>query len=171
MIELPLCRHIKTNGLQCRAVALAESNFCYFHHRLHARQTNYRPNDLTRPYFEAGRDIELGAIEDRESVQFALSVVINAIATNRIDTRRATALLYGLQLASYNSVNINIAPDTPDVVRTMESRPDGLDLAEPGAISEVYERLEHTQPLNTPAPKSPADQREAQGEAGIQVTK
>lgn len=171
MIELPLCRHIKTNGLQCRAVALAESNFCYFHHRLHARQTNYRPNDLTRPYFEAGRDIELGAIEDRESVQFALSVVINAIATNRIDTRRATALLYGLQLASYNAVNINIAPDTPDVVRTMESQPDGLDLAEPGAIIEVYERLEHTQSLNTLAPKSTADQREAQGEAGIQVTK
>jgi hypothetical protein len=160
MIELPLCRHIKTNGLQCRAVALAEASFCYFHHRLHARQTNYRPNDLTRPYFEVGRDIELGAIEDRESVQFALSVVINAIATNRIDTRRATALLYGLQLASYNAVNINIAPDTPDVVRTMESRPDGLDLAEPGAVIEVYERLEHTQSLN--APKTPTRALEAE---------
>jgi hypothetical protein len=62
MHELPVCRHIKTNGLQCRAVALTDAPFCYFHTRLHARQINYRPNEATRPYFNIGRDLELCAI-------------------------------------------------------------------------------------------------------------
>jgi hypothetical protein len=145
MHELPICRHIKTNGLQCRAVALTGLPFCYFHTRLHARQTSYRPNETTRPYFNAGRDLELCAIEDRESVQFALSVVINALAANRIDPKRAATLLYGLQLASSNAARLNMAPDTPDVVRSVESTPDGLDLAELGSVIEIYDRFEKEQ--------------------------
>jgi hypothetical protein len=141
-MELPLCRHIKTNGLQCKAAALTGGDYCYFHNRLHARHSQFRPNDVSRPYFAVGRDLELCTLEDRESVQFALSVVINALATNRIDTKRATALLYGLQLASSNAVRLNNTPDTPDVVRTVESSNEGLDLAEPGAIIEVFTRLE-----------------------------
>jgi hypothetical protein len=142
MTEYPLCRHIKTNGLQCQSPSLTEGHFCYFHNRLHARQASYRPTEASRPYFAAGRDLELCAIEDRESVQFALSIVINALATSRIDTRRATALLYGLSLASHNAANLNTSPDTPDVIRDVESSPDGLDMAEPGAIIEVYESLQ-----------------------------
>jgi hypothetical protein len=142
MTEYPICRHIKTNGLQCHSPALIDGNFCYFHNRIHARQLNYRPNDHNRMYFEAGRDLELCTIEDRESVQFSLSIVINALATGRIEIKRATALLYGLQLASSNAARLNLSPDTPNVVRNVESLSNGLDLAEPGAIIEVYERLE-----------------------------
>jgi hypothetical protein len=141
-MEFPICRHIKTNGLQCHAPALTGGDYCYFHNRLHARHSQFRPNDVSRPYFTAGRDLELCALEDREAVQFALSVVINALATNRIDTKRATALLYGLQLASSNAVRLNNTPETPEVVRAVESSNDGLDLAEPGAIMEVFTRLE-----------------------------
>ncbi len=54
-----------------------------------------------------------------------------------LDTRRATALLYGLQLASSNAARLNLTPYAPDVVRTAESTPDGLDLAEPGAILDL----------------------------------
>jgi hypothetical protein len=42
-------------------------------------------------------------------------------------------LLYGLQLASMNTARLQLKPYAPDVVRTLESTPDGLDLAEPGA--------------------------------------
>ena len=142
MEQYPLCRHIKTNGLQCHAPALAGGQWCYFHNRLHTRHSRFRPNDANREYFTRGRDLELCALEDRESVQLAISVVINALATNNIETKRATALLYGLQLASSNAVRLNNAPETPEVVRTVESSPDGLDLAQPGAIIEVYTRLE-----------------------------
>ena len=156
MNEYPLCRHIRTNGLQCKAPALTGREYCYFHHRLHARHAQFRPTQASRPYFTEGRDLELCTLEDRESVQFALSVVINAVATGRVDTRRATALLYGLQLASSNAASLNNTPDTPDVVRAIESTPDGLDLAEQGAVIEVYERLELSKVPTKPALPAPA---------------
>src|SRR5271156_6800797 len=107
MEQFPICRHIKTNGLQCHAPALTGGQWCYFHNRLHTRHSRFRPNDANREYFNRGRDLELCALEDRESVQLAISVVINALATNAIETKRATALLYGLQLASANAVRLN----------------------------------------------------------------
>ncbi len=142
MTEYPICRHIRTNGLQCQAPALTSGPYCYFHHRLHARHAQFRPTPASQPYFTHGQDLDLGALEDRESVQSALSVVVNALATGRVDTRRATALLYGLQLASSNAAGLNNTPDTPNVVRTIESSPNGLDLAEPGTVIEIYKRLE-----------------------------
>ena len=132
-MQYELCRHIKTNGLQCKGAALTGGLWCYFHHRLHQRHTAFRPTQATRGYLIPGQHIELTALEDRESVQVALSVVINALATGHLETKRATALLYGLQLASMNTARLQLKPYAPDVVRTLESTPDGLDLAEPGA--------------------------------------
>ena len=98
-----LCRHIKTNGLQCQAPSLSEGQWCYFHSRLHQRHSAFRHTPATRGYLIPGQHIELTTLEDRESVQVALSVVINALATGQLEPRRATALLYGLQLASSNA--------------------------------------------------------------------
>jgi hypothetical protein len=131
-MEVPICRHIKTNGLQCHAPSLNQAPYCYFHTRLHQRHVAFRHTPTTRGYLIPGQHIELTALEDRESVQIALSVVINALATGQLETRRATALLYGLQLASINSAHLQLKPHAPDVVRTIDSSPDGLDLAEPG---------------------------------------
>ncbi len=132
-MQYSLCRHIKTNGLQCQSPSLSSSDWCYFHSRLHQRHTSFRHTAATRGYLIPGQHIELTALEDRESVQVALSVVINALATGHLETKRATALLYGLQLASMNTARLQLKPYAPDVVRTLESTPDGLDLAEPGA--------------------------------------
>lgn len=68
------------------------------------------PHQDTRGYLISGQHIELTALEDRESVQVALSVVINALATGNLDIKRATALLYGLQLASSNARGLYIEP-------------------------------------------------------------
>ena len=137
-MEVPICRHIKTNGLQCQAPSLTEAPYCYFHTRLHQRHAGFRSASATRAsYFIPGQDIELTALEDRESVQIALSVVINALATGALDTKRATALLYGLQLASMNSAKLYLEPYAPNVVRTIDSSPEGLDLAEPGALVDI----------------------------------
>jgi hypothetical protein len=132
-MQYELCRHIKTNGLQCKAGALTGGLWCYFHHRLHQRHTAFRPTPATRGYLIPGQHLELSALEDRESVQVALSVVINALATGNLDIKRATALLYGLQLASNNARGLQTKPFAPDVVRAIEPSPEGLDLAEPGA--------------------------------------
>jgi hypothetical protein len=96
----------------------------------------------------SGQHIELTALEDRESVQVALSVVVNALATGKLDTRRATALLYGLQLASHNATSLNTKPYAPKVVRDVESTPDGLDLAQPGATLEIADNYDHKADLD-----------------------
>ena len=75
-MPLPLCRHIKTNGTRCKAPSLTDGHWCYFHHRLHQRHRAFRPTEATRGYLIPGQHIELTALEDRESVQVALSVVI-----------------------------------------------------------------------------------------------
>jgi hypothetical protein len=136
-MQLSLCRHIKTNGTRCKAPSLTDGPWCYFHHRLHQRHTAFRPTQATRGYLIPGQHVELSALEDRESVQVALSVVINALATGQLDIKRATALLYGLQLASNNARGLHTKPFAPDVVRSIESSPEGLDLAEPGATLET----------------------------------
>jgi hypothetical protein len=128
-MQYTLCRHIKTNGLQCKAAALTEGIWCYFHSRLHQRHTTFRQTDATRGYLIPGQHIELSALEDRESVQVALSVVINALATGKLDIKRATALLYGLQLASNNARGLYTEPYSAKIVRNVESSPEGLDLA------------------------------------------
>jgi hypothetical protein len=136
-MQYELCRHIKTNGLQCKGAALAGGIWCYFHHRLHQRHTAFRHTAATRGYLIPGQHVELSALEDRESVQVALSVVINALATGQLDIKRATALLYGLQLASNNARGLYTEPCAANTVRTIAPSPEGLDLAEPGATLET----------------------------------
>ena len=128
-----LCRHIKTNGTRCKSPSLSEGTWCYFHPRLHQRHTAFRPTPATRGYLIPGQHLELTALEDRESVQVALSVVINALATGQLDIKRATALLYGLQLASNNARGLHTEPYASNTVRTVEPSPEGLDLAQPGS--------------------------------------
>jgi hypothetical protein len=134
-----LCRHIKTNGIRCQAPSLTDGHWCYFHHRLHDRHKTYRHTEATRGYLVPGQHIELTALEDRESVQLALSCVINALATGRLETKRATALLYGLQLASNNAARLRTEPS--NTIRTLEPSPEGLDLAEPQLLEEESDLL------------------------------
>src|SRR5438874_1792238 len=141
-MQLTLCRHIKTNGTRCQSPSLTDGLWCYFHHRLHQRHNTFHPTPATRGYLIPGQHIELSTLEDRESVQVALSVVINALATGQLDTKRATALLYGLQLASNNAGNLRTEPNPVNAVRTIEPSPEGLDLAEPGAVYEITDAPE-----------------------------
>ena len=132
-MQYELCRHIKTNGTRCKAPSLIGGVWCYFHQRLHQRHSTFRQTEATRGYLIPGQHVELTTLEDRESVQVALSVVVNALATGKLETKRAIALLYGLQLASNNARGLQTEPYAANVVRTVEPSIEGLDLAEPGA--------------------------------------
>src|SRR5690242_16079803 len=41
----PECRHVRPSGEGCRAAALSDSNWCYYHTRLHARQARQAERD------------------------------------------------------------------------------------------------------------------------------
>jgi hypothetical protein len=59
-----------------------------------------------------------------------------------MESRQATALLYGLQIASSNLARINSNPSPAKVVVSAEPTPDGQYLAEPGAVYEITDNPE-----------------------------
>ena len=142
-MPVELCRHIRPNGLQCQAVALKSSVFCYFHRRLHDSHRVYRNTIVARPDLQRqGAIFDLGTLEDRVAIQIAISKVVNALATNQIDLKHARALLYGLQLASANARNLNPIPEPQAVVREVHLSPSLLDetatdIAAPGATTDL----------------------------------
>lgn len=88
------CRHIKSNGCKCEAVALSGLPYCYFHMRLHRARhcKNGEPN--------ASNPIDMPVIEDRTDVQFALTQVLQGLGAKRLKPRDARTFLYGLQIAA-----------------------------------------------------------------------
>ena len=142
-METVICRHIKTNGRRCKSPCLGLSAFCYFHSRLHRRHRNLVENhrnlaesatESTQTNLQSAQitleiELDLPPLEDAESIQLAISLVVAALAHNRIDSRRAATILYALQLASTNARSINTEPYGPAVVRTVVHKKSGLDLA------------------------------------------
>jgi hypothetical protein len=128
----PECRHVLASGGTCNSPALAKSQWCYFHTRLHHRQSQRQaerhahrrpdgrfaalpaPEGSSIPTIDYGSypvgstnsyentPLDLPPLEDNVSIQLALIDVLQALAANQLDTKRAGLLLYGLQVASAN---------------------------------------------------------------------
>jgi hypothetical protein len=135
-----ICRHIKTNGERCGCPALRNQTHCYFHRNLTSRHpkpapdpipTIIHPLDPTRePHLAAPQPtLNLPALEDRESIQLAASMIIGALARNTLDTKRAVTLLYGLQVASANARKLNLQPSLNYLVTETTFTPAGDEIA------------------------------------------
>lgn len=99
------CRHIRPNGTRCNSYALTGQLRCYWHTSLQQRHLALAPPDtsLQPPPLE----LDFPELEDRASIQLALSMLLGALARNRIDPKRAGPILYGLQVASSNVLNLH----------------------------------------------------------------
>lgn len=135
-----ICRHVKINGARCGSPALGGRTLCYHHMRVadHHRSIN-PPNDgiptiihpidvqehmqrnpLVAQYYNPKPGpllLDLPPLEDRESIQIALSMLITAMAQNRIDSKRASGMIYALQVASNNAQSLNNTPSRSLIVR------------------------------------------------------
>ena len=139
-MNVPQCRQIKTNGEQCRSPSVNRESWCYFHSRLNQRLRRFRHSETAPETKPGDQPIQLNSLEDRESVQVAISVVVNALASGQLELRRATALLYGLQLASSNASRPLNRPIDSNTVRKVESSPEGEDLGESATLDVTYYR-------------------------------
>ena len=92
------CRHIFTDGLRCGSCCLRGEEFCYYHHNVR-RPVPIQELESRKLHRE---EFVLPNLEDRSAIQAAISEVLQRIAANEIDPRRAGLLLYGLQIASLN---------------------------------------------------------------------
>ena len=90
------CRHIHTSGCRCGSPALRGEPFCYHHH------TTRRPAPRHRGVHPNQAEFELPSIDDRPGIQFAVAQVLARIATNQLDPKRSSQLLFGLLIASRN---------------------------------------------------------------------
>ena len=97
------CRHIKADGSKCRAAAIHQTDWCWFHSDRQRIATPGQPDSAAEATAEAILPPRL--IEDRASIQLALSDLYNALAANKISPRRASTMTYILQCASRNCKN------------------------------------------------------------------
>ena len=146
------CRHIRINGERCGSPALRSETFCYYHVEQDRRHRRSNPRSSATPTILHPMTLQDGSqreptlaapteplqldfppLEDRHSIQLALSLVINALAQNRIDHKSAALILYGLQVASSNARTLDSAttPDkpTPKVRSTVLDEASGTQIA------------------------------------------
>ncbi len=160
------CRHVRVDGERCAAYAMRGAIHCFFHselNRRHQRLTRMQAEPALVPAVEATiltplngdgtrepqlvrptpnqpapeLSLELPPLEDAAAIQVALSIVVSALGANRIDTRRASAILYGLQVASSNAEYIAPADRDRLVVDTI-TLPTGEILAPDVDPSHLY---------------------------------
>jgi hypothetical protein len=137
-----ICRHIRTSGARCGSPALSGRTFCYYHVNAAQRHNSLVPRraddeiptiihplntdenrqrePLVAEYFSPARGpiaLDFPPLEDRESIQLALSMLITAMAQGRIDPKRASTMLYGLQVASANARGLRLQPSRSSIVR------------------------------------------------------
>lgn len=86
------CNHIKLNGDPCRALAMRQQQYCYFHLRF--RESHNLPGtDNYQP----------PVLEDADSIQLLIADVIRGLLHKTIDPKTGNSLLYAAQLSSLNT--------------------------------------------------------------------
>jgi hypothetical protein len=92
------CDHLKEDGVYCNSPALHGRNYCYFHLNLRGRRLK---SARARRHGDKPA-LNLPFPEDMHAVQIGLAEVMWALAEDRIETKRAWAILNSLQQASNN---------------------------------------------------------------------
>ena len=114
-----LCRHIKTNGQRCKSPALSGSTYCYFHSRVHT---------MAKANSAASDDVNLPMLEDSASIQIAISQIMSACISSRLDARHTGLLLYALQIASQH-IDRSSSLEDPEIVHSMTVTDEGDEMA------------------------------------------
>src|SRR5882757_8049061 len=131
------CRHIFTDGRRCASPCLRQQELCYYHHTTRRPIANPRQRRSRRSTFH------LPLPEDRSAIQASIGEVLQRIASNDIDPRRAGLLLYGLQIASLNLPKIQTlakAAAEPQTVDEITIDPTLGVLAPRTEVSEITKR-------------------------------
>lgn len=76
------CDHLKVTGDRCGSPAMRGAHKCYFH---------LRPQKID--------DFQINSITDPISRQKAITEIFNALLANKMEPKRASALLYALQVS------------------------------------------------------------------------
>ncbi|MBB5055578.1 hypothetical protein HDF16_000247 [Granulicella aggregans] len=110
-----LCTQIKSSdGKVCQSPALRGTDLCYFHYRWRKQKPSavraVPPNRKTvSPKKDRALPFVFDDLDTPESIQTALSLVATAIAQDKLDHNRASAILYAIQMANANLSKLHYA--------------------------------------------------------------
>src|ERR1700690_1424051 len=95
-VEIRRCQHIKTSGRQCGSPALKKGALCYYHSQNRAERVKIKGAD--------GKTSEMlvAVFEDANAIQMTVRQVLVLLLQDKIDSKKAGLMLYGLQIASLN---------------------------------------------------------------------
>lgn len=88
-MSVPICEHIKDDGVRCKSPAMHRRAFCYFHWRLHEHKL---------PVTEEGYEVPV--IDSEASVVLAGTQIMRAVLSGKLDPRRAQVAMSCLRLAA-----------------------------------------------------------------------
>jgi hypothetical protein len=89
----PRCTYIRITGHACKSPALKGKNFCYLHERV-IRGVAMPIDSRIDPMF---------ILENRESIQYAIMEIMDAVASGAMEHKTASLLLRALNIAERNS--------------------------------------------------------------------
>lgn len=92
----PRCRFTKADGTSCASPALKNKRLCYFHNQT----TDGRRSRMKGDNSKNRKAFRLPVLEDEVAIQMAVTNVCQDLANECLDSKRASTLLYGLQVAS-----------------------------------------------------------------------
>jgi hypothetical protein len=110
------CRHILPRGTKCKSPALRDRVYCYFHDRLKRFEQDGQRAEREPLY--------LPSIEDARGIQMAITQILAALGSGRVENRSAGLYLYGLQLATQLLAQLP-EPSPQEMVRTLTVGEDG----------------------------------------------
>jgi len=90
---------------------------------------------MASPKYIAFDDLKLPLLEDSASIQVAISKVMNAFVSARIDARRTGLLLYAVQIASQN-IDRDSERKNSEIVHSMTVTDEGDEMAPEKEICE-----------------------------------
>ncbi len=90
------CTHIHDNGHYCQSAAVTDRDYCVFHLRYRARQLRKAQARARMERF----DLKLPPIESMSTVLSAINQLVEAVAADMIDLKRADFLLKSLRFAA-----------------------------------------------------------------------
>jgi hypothetical protein len=82
-----LCQHSHANGNRCGSPALRGEQFCFYHHPIP------RPARRTIAVAAPAPAFDLPPIEEPEDIKTAICAIMNGLANNTIDIKRANLML------------------------------------------------------------------------------
>lgn len=104
-MTIPICEHIKPGGMRCGSPAMRDHSFCYYHVELRravptttlfVEQTPLKKNSDPYAIFN------LPFLEDAAGVQIGFMQLIEGVAHERLDPKRARLILSALHGAAAN---------------------------------------------------------------------